>query len=117
LANTQESVVTNRIRGPEGGPIEANAGPRQIERVTRTAGVRHDQGASPASTDSVEITASAHTLLSLQQAIAELPDMDAARVARLRLAIENQTYTIDAGRIADRLLQLEGELFAASATR
>ena len=46
-------------------------------------------------------------MLALQQHIGETPDIDVARVEQLRADINQNRYQIDAGRIADRLVQLE----------
>jgi anti-sigma28 factor (negative regulator of flagellin synthesis) len=52
-------------------------------------------------------------LLALQKSIEELPDVNAGRVEKLKLDIAQNKHQINSGRIADRLLQLEGELDAA----
>lgn len=105
--------MTTRIKGPDGGAIE---GAGRNRSVARTNGVARTGGtASPSSTDGVEsvhITSAAHTMLALQQQIAETPDVDVARVEKLRADINQNRYQIDAGRIADRLMQLEGDLQA-----
>ena len=49
----------------------------------------------------------------LEQAIREAPDVDTQRVATLQQSIEHGQYQVDAGRIADRLLQLEGDIAAS----
>jgi flagellar biosynthesis anti-sigma factor FlgM len=58
----------------------------------------------------VHITDSARQLAGLQQAIHELPEIDTQRVESLQQSIGRGQYHADAGRIADKLLQLEGEI-------
>jgi flagellar biosynthesis anti-sigma factor FlgM len=52
--------------------------------------------------------------LALQAAVASVPDIDTARVEQLRLSIEQHQYQANPGKIADRLMSLEGDLLAAS---
>jgi flagellar biosynthesis anti-sigma factor FlgM len=52
----------------------------------------------------------ASQLAALEQAVRELPAADVARVATLRTAIEQGTYTVSPDRIADHLTQLEQSL-------
>lgn len=104
--------MTDRIKGTDSSPISGRSS-RAVERVQRvgTSPATDKQSASAA--DSVHITSSARSMLALQQTIADLPEIDAGRVEALRLAVERNQYSVDAGKIADRLLQLEGDLGAA----
>ena len=112
--------MTTRIKGSEGSPVDG--GSRAIERVQRAAlsgamGKGSETGSSETgantATESVHITDSAWQLLSLQQVIDDLPEIDQGRVDRVRSDIEQNRYSSDSGRIADRMLQLEGDLMAA----
>lgn len=109
--------MTTRIKGPEGNPIEGSGGARNVERVRATPAARAEVAVAAGATDSVEITPSAKAMLVLQASLGELPDVDQKHVERIRMAIDSQTYRVDAGRIADRLMQLEGDLSAASQSR
>ena len=109
--------MTSRIKGPEGSPIEGSGNARGVQRVRAPAAARDEVAVAASATDSVEITPSAKAMLTLQATLNELPDVDQKRVERIRLAIDSQTYRVDAGRIADRLLQLEGDLSSASQSR
>jgi flagellar biosynthesis anti-sigma factor FlgM len=105
--------VSTRIKGPESGAIEGAGRGRAVERV-RTVNRPPDAGTpEQGQTESVHITAAAHQLLALQKSIEELPDVNAGRVEKLKLDIAQNKHQINSGRIADRLLQLEGELDAA----
>ena len=66
-------------------------------------------GAGPAP-DSVHITASGRALAALSQAVQEAPEVDAARVSTLQQSIGSGNYSVDADRIAARMLQLEQDL-------
>lgn len=106
---SQEQLVSSRIKGSVGSAIEGR-GARGIERVGAATAARPVATAAADPADSVHITDTARQILALQQAIAEVPDINAGRVEQLRSAIEQNTYSVDSGKIADRLLQLEGDL-------
>jgi len=81
LSTTPDTVITTPKRNPESSE-------------TATAVRREDR---------LELTSSAR-LLSETASDSDSAPVDAARVERLRAAIASGTYRIDAGRIADRLL-------------
>lgn len=57
--------------------------------------------------DHVTLTDSARTLQKIEEAVAKAPVVDAAKVASVKQAVQSGTYKIDAGRVADKLLQFE----------
>lgn len=59
--------------------------------------------------DSVEFSAAAQQLSSLQDELASIDAVDMGKVDEIRLAISNGSYQIDTQKIADSLLALEGE--------
>ena len=65
---------------------------------------------TPQSGDTLTLTDSARSLQKIEQAIAKAPAVDAAKVAAVKQAIQSGTYQIDAGRVADKLLQFENGL-------
>ncbi len=64
-------------------------------------------GVAGASTDQVTITGSARTLQKVEDAIAAAPVVDSAKVASIKQAVQNGSYTIDAGRVASQMLRFE----------
>jgi negative regulator of flagellin synthesis FlgM len=64
-------------------------------------------GSSP-----VQITDQARQLAALEQALQSLPIVNEARVAEIRVAIEEGRYQIDPERIAEKLLRAEQDLSA-----
>lgn len=70
-----------------------------------------DASAAPAPTsqtgDHVTLTDSARSLQKLSEAVAQAPVVDAAKVASIKQALNSGTYQIDAGRVADKILQSE----------
>lgn len=101
--------MTNRISGynaPElsvpvkGAPVADEAG-----------GASKPAAASAVSTaDTVSITGSALTLQKLSEAVAKSPGFNAQNVATVKQAIQNGTYQVDGGRVADQIIQAEREL-------
>ena len=59
--------------------------------------------------DSVEFSAAAKQLSSLQDELASISAVDMGKVDEIRQAISNGSYKIDTQKIADSLLALEGE--------
>ena len=101
-----------RIKGTDSSPVDSG-GTRAVERVRRSTAVASSTTPAQSGTASVQITDSARQLAGLEQAIREVPDVDARRVEALQQSIERGQYRVDAGRIADRLLQLEGDIAAS----
>ena len=68
---------------------------------------RRPPAGSAATGDTVTLTDSARSLQKIEEAVAKAPVVDAAKVAAVKQAINSGTYKIDAGRVADKLLQFE----------
>lgn len=60
--------------------------------------------------DHVTLTAGARSLQKLSEAVAAAPVVDSSKVATIKQAIASGTYQVDAGRVADKLLELDGQL-------
>lgn len=105
--------MANKIGGFDNRPVRTGAD-RQVERADARATAGQPAAATPAGS-SVTLTDAAKRLAALERAVAAVPDVDMARVEELRNAIESGRYTVDAERIATRLLDIEREL--ASVTR
>ena len=57
--------------------------------------------------DHVTLTDSARSLQKIEEAVAKTPVVNADKVAAVKQAINSGTYTIDAGRVAGKMLQYE----------
>lgn len=57
--------------------------------------------------DTVTLTNSARSLQKIEEAIAKAPVVNASKVAAVKQAVDSGTYQVDAGRVADKLLQFE----------
>ena len=94
-----------------------NIGSNQIRDQSRAAtatdpnrSVAGDATASRSATDRVELSDSAKSLQSLAHEIADLPAVDAARVDSIKRAITEGRYHVDPVRLAQKFLELEGDL-------
>lgn len=92
---------TNAHRSTDGGNVSGTRG-----KDTQAQGATG--GNAPAAADSVSLTDTAARLRRLESSLADLPEVDNERVATIKQAIADGSYQIDAGRIADKLLNFEG---------
>lgn len=60
--------------------------------------------------DSVRLTGDAQRAATVEKAIANTPSIDEGRIEAVRSAIQNGQYSIDAQRVADKILLLERDL-------
>ena len=84
------------------------------ERVDKNAAdaqrPEQPQAVERASADQVTLTSDAKQLGRVLETAAAEPDVDTAKVEALREAIEAGRYTVDTGRIADALLEVDSAL-------
>jgi len=52
-------------------------------------------------------------MANLQQAVNDVPEIDTNRVAAVQQALSSGQYKVNAGKIADRMIQLESDLRGA----
>ena len=86
------------------GPVGAG---RAVERVRDVTGEPKtpEQGS-----DGVRITGTARQLVELEQMVKDMPAVDEAKVAAIASALEQGTYKVSAGKVADNLMQIEQAL-------
>ncbi len=60
--------------------------------------------------DSVKLTGQAQMMQQLEQTAAKTPAFDTARVAQVRQALDDGSYTVDAKSIASKLARMEWDL-------
>ena len=101
--------MSSKINGIDGGPASPGAGRVSQRNAVESGGAAAGTSSTP---ESVHITDVASQLAALEQAVQTLPAVDTARVATLRTAIEQGTYTVSSDQIADHLTQLEQSLEA-----
>jgi negative regulator of flagellin synthesis FlgM len=94
--STAEPVVP--IKGSNSGGGVADKSPGEAS----AAGA-----AAPQTGDTLTLTNSARSLQKIEEAIAKAPVANTSKVAAVKNAVRSGTYQIDAGRVADKLLQFE----------
>ena len=65
---------------------------------------------APPTSDHVTLTDSARSMQKIEEAVAKAPVVNASKVASIKQAVQNGTYQVNAGRVADKLLQFESGL-------
>ncbi len=101
--------MTNKIGGYGNRPVHNGTG-KSVSRE-RDAGTEASKSAegSKAATP-VRITEQARQLAALEKAVNDAPVVNEARVAAVRLAVEEGRYEVVPERVADKLLRMEHEL-------
>jgi len=95
--STSEPIAP--IKGSNGNGVVTDK-PQHGESSAASASVAHTG-------DTVTLTNSARSLQKIEETVAKAPVVNAAKVAAVKQAINSGNYQIDAGRIADKLLQFE----------
>jgi negative regulator of flagellin synthesis FlgM len=80
-----------------------------------SAAGRADSSSQPAApvskaSDTVTLTDSARQMQKLEEAVAKAPVTSAEKVQAVKDALARDTFTVDAERVADKLLQFERDL-------
>src|ERR1700677_2638897 len=65
---------------------------------------------APQAGDTVTLTNSARSMQMIESAVANAPVVNSAKVAAMKQAINSGTYQVNAGQVADKMLQFEREL-------
>jgi len=108
--------VSNRISGYKASdPLTtvkgSSSGAQAVDKAQGSAASTSTAASSTSSTaDQVTLTGSAITLQKLGEAVANAPVVNAQKVATVKTSVQNGTYQIDAGRVADKMLQFENGL-------
>lgn len=91
------------------GQTELNSSRQTVVRDNQRAqGLESSVSASRS--DTVSLTDTAEQLQNVQQLIEQAPTVDAERVASIRAAIADGSYSVDAAQLAQNLLEFESEL-------
>jgi negative regulator of flagellin synthesis FlgM len=102
--------VTNKVSAySTTEPLAPAKGSNSNAVVTDKPQGETSAAAAPASQtgDTVTLTDSARSLQKIEEALAKAPVVNASKVAAVKQAINSGTYQVDAGQVADKLLQFE----------
>jgi negative regulator of flagellin synthesis FlgM len=107
----QESSVGDKISGiSTTEPVAKPSGSGSNGVVTDKSQAEGSAAATAQTGDHVTLTNSARSLQKIEEAVAKTPVVNADKVAAVKQAISSGTYTIDAGRVADKMLKYESGL-------
>ena len=101
--------MTTKIGGFQNRPVQVGG----EKSVPRTRDGASGTTESSASASPVRITDQARQLAALEQAVQSMPVVNEARVADIRLAIEEGRYEVAPERSAETLMRLDQDLRAA----
>ncbi|MEM8983247.1 MAG: flagellar biosynthesis anti-sigma factor FlgM [Pseudomonadota bacterium] len=103
--------MNTKIDGVSPGQVSQSVGqtPDNTVRNARQDTPAQTQGADTDNTR-VDITSNAALLGRLDQALANVPDVDAQRVESVKTAIAEGSYQIDADQIAEALIKLDDDI-------
>lgn len=97
--------IDNNLRLVGNGSVNENT-----PKAARNGGKAESAGGSG---QSVELSPLAAQLQAIEARLADVPIVDTARVEEIKTAIADGKFTVDTGRIADRLIETARELVNA----
>lgn len=93
------------ILGKIGNKVDGAGSSRKVS--TDVAASDKSSGGPVPNADTVKLTSNAKLLEQLDKTLAELPDVNSARVDEIKTAIETGDYQIDADAIADAMIRMD----------
>ncbi|MCH1909384.1 flagellar biosynthesis anti-sigma factor FlgM [Stenotrophomonas sp. Y6] len=94
------------------GGITASAPLRPVATPAKATPAGSGEARPVEAADSVRLTGEATSLQAMQRELSAAPAIDSARVQAVREALENGSYRINPNAIAQRMLELDGQLQA-----
>lgn len=91
-------------------PLKGSSSGTQVIDKSGDATGAATSASSTSTADQVTLTGSARTLQKLGEAVANAPVVNSQKVATLKQAIQNGTYQVNSGSVANKLLQFESNL-------
>lgn len=101
INNVTGYLGTQATRNSDGSSVKVSRGDVASGSTTGSA----------AASDKVSLTEASVRLRSLESALADMPVIDQKKVDELKLAIANGSYSPDSGKIAEKMVQFELEMF------
>ena len=107
--------MSNRISGykasePLSPATGSNSGAQAVDKTQSATTSAASAPAASSTADQVTLTGSALTLQKLGEAVANAPVVNTQKVASVKQSVQNGTYQVNAGSVANKLLQFENGL-------
>ncbi len=101
------AIEVNSLRPTQPTVVD---GQRNKDNTVIHPGSGNGSTANARGTETVTVTHAAENLRQMEKAVADIPVVDAQRVALVRKALLEGTYKVDPERIASKLIQFEKTL-------
>ena len=101
---------TMSIRPPRADVNQGSQPSSPVSGTSSGAGAATSNKAPGVSGDTVTFTNTVAEMLKLEESLANIPDVDSARVAAIQASIADGSYEIDAEKIVENLLKIEQDL-------
>lgn len=75
------------------------------------AGADQARESAPKASEGVNLSARAKAVKQAEQQLREQPEINDARVAQIRQALEDGTYKVDAKQLAQKMLEMDNSIF------
>jgi negative regulator of flagellin synthesis FlgM len=105
--------VTQKIDGYKSSQVLLTTGAKNAKGVKNAAHEKSNAGesaAESAAADHVTLTDSAKSLQKIEEALANAPVVDSAKVEAVKLSLANGSYQVDSQRVADKILLFDRHL-------
>jgi negative regulator of flagellin synthesis FlgM len=105
--------VSNKISGYNPSEVLTStlgSGPKLPVSDKAAVGAASTGAPQAATADTVTLTGSAQTLQKLSSVLASTPVVNSAKVATVKQAVQNGSYSVNTGSVADKLLHFDSEL-------
>ncbi|MFA5628055.1 MAG: flagellar biosynthesis anti-sigma factor FlgM [Thiohalomonadaceae bacterium] len=103
-------MAINNITGLPGNQSQRTTEGSQVHVARSEPTVAQQQTGRPSTMDTVSLTDTAARLRELENSLATMPVVDSQRVESIQQAIDDGSYEVDAGRVAEKLLSFESDL-------
>ncbi|MDX1581503.1 MAG: flagellar biosynthesis anti-sigma factor FlgM [Alphaproteobacteria bacterium] len=106
--------MTVDFNGIGRGQVNTQKTPTDKSQATRTEQQPAEQtpvATRPASGENVKLSSQAESLKQVEQQLADLPEVDDARIEQIRSALADGSYKIDAEKLAQKMLDMDNSIF------
>lgn len=103
--------MTVDFNGIGRGQVNTQKTPTEKPQTTRTEQQPAEQTPAPARGENVKLSSQAESLKQVEQQLADLPEVDDARIEQIKAALADGSYKIDAEKLAQKMLDMDNSIF------